>query len=61
MLLVDFDRAEFPGAALDALDEVLSIIFTFPFIVAIASSPMLGEWIGWRRWAAIGVGFAACC
>ena len=40
------------------LDEALSIIFTFPFIVAIASGPMLGEWIGWRRWTAIGVGFA---
>jgi drug/metabolite transporter (DMT)-like permease len=39
------------------LDEALSIIFTFPFIVAIASGPMLGEWIGWRRWTAIGVGF----
>jgi len=40
------------------LDEVLSIIFTFPFIVAIASGPLLGEWIGWRRWCAIGFGFA---
>jgi drug/metabolite transporter (DMT)-like permease len=40
------------------LDEAMSIIFTFPFIVAIASGPMLGEWIGWRRWTAIGVGFA---
>ncbi len=39
------------------LDEALSIIFTFPFIVAIASGPMLGEWIGWRRWSAIGFGF----
>jgi len=39
------------------LDEALSIIFTFPFIVAIASGPMLGEWIGWRRWSAICVGF----
>ena len=39
------------------LDEVLSIIFTFPFIVAIASGPILGEWLGWRRWTAIGVGF----
>jgi drug/metabolite transporter (DMT)-like permease len=39
------------------LDEVLSIIFTFPFIVAIASGPLLGEWIGWRRWSAICVGF----
>ncbi len=40
------------------LDEVLSIIFTFPFIVAIAAGPLLGEWIGWRRWSAIGFGFA---
>jgi drug/metabolite transporter (DMT)-like permease len=39
------------------LDEALSIIFTFPFIVAIAAGPMLGEWIGWRRWCAIAVGF----
>lgn len=39
------------------LDEVLSIIFTFPFVVAIASGPLLGEWIGWRRWCAIGFGF----
>ena len=40
------------------LDEVLSIIFTFPFVVAIASGPLLGEWIGWRRWSAICFGFA---
>ena len=40
------------------LDEALSIIFTFPFIVAIISGPLLGEWIGWRRWSAIGFGFA---
>jgi drug/metabolite transporter (DMT)-like permease len=39
------------------LDEALAIIFTFPFIVAIASGPLLGEWIGWRRWSAIGFGF----
>ena len=40
------------------LDEVLSVIFTFPFIVAIVSGPLLDEWIGWRRWCAIGFGFA---
>jgi drug/metabolite transporter (DMT)-like permease len=39
------------------LDEALSIIFTFPFIVAIASGPLLGEWVGWRRWCAICFGF----
>jgi drug/metabolite transporter (DMT)-like permease len=40
------------------LDEVLSIIFCFPFIVSIASGPILGEWLGWRRWTAICVGFS---
>ena len=39
------------------LDEALSIIFTYPFIVAIVSGPILGEWLGRRRWTAIGVGF----
>jgi drug/metabolite transporter (DMT)-like permease len=40
------------------LDEALSIMFTFPFLVAIISGPLLGEWIGWRRWSAIAFGFA---
>jgi drug/metabolite transporter (DMT)-like permease len=39
------------------LDEALAIMFSTPFIVAALSGPMLGEWVGWRRWAAIGVGF----
>ena len=39
------------------LDEVLSITFTLPFIVAIASIPLLGERIGLRRWSAICFGF----
>ena len=36
----------------------LSILFSTPFLVAILAGPMLGEWIGWRRWVAILVGFA---
>jgi drug/metabolite transporter (DMT)-like permease len=40
------------------LDEVMSILFSTPFLVAVLSGPMLGEWIGWRRWIAICVGFA---
>ena len=40
------------------LDEAVSIIFCTPFIVAALGGPMLGEWIGWRRWTAIFVGFA---
>ncbi len=39
------------------LDEALSIMFSAPFLVAILAGPMLGEHLGWRRWAAIGVGF----
>lgn len=39
------------------LDEALSIMFSTPFLVSILSGPMLNEWIGWRRWVAIIVGF----
>jgi drug/metabolite transporter (DMT)-like permease len=39
------------------LDEALSILFSTPFMVAILCGPLLGEWVGWRRWIAIGVGF----
>ena len=39
------------------LDEALAILFSTPFLVAIAAGPLLGEWVGWRRWTAIIVGF----
>jgi len=39
------------------LDQALAIMFSTPFIVAVLSGPMLGEWVGWRRWTAICVGF----
>ena len=39
------------------LDEALAIMFSTPFLVAILAGPILGEWVGWRRWTAIGVGF----
>jgi len=57
LLLVGSTALNFLALRWLQLDEALSIIFTFPFIVAIASGPMLGEWIGWRRWVAICVGF----
>ncbi|HVV61084.1 MAG TPA: DMT family transporter [Pseudolabrys sp.] len=38
------------------LDEVLSILFGTPFLVALLCVPLLGETVGWRRWVAIGVG-----
>jgi drug/metabolite transporter (DMT)-like permease len=40
------------------LDQALAILFSTPFMVAILAGPLLGEWIGWRRWIAILVGFA---
>jgi drug/metabolite transporter (DMT)-like permease len=40
------------------LDEALSILFSTPLIVAALAGPLLGEWIGWRRWLAILVGFS---
>jgi drug/metabolite transporter (DMT)-like permease len=40
------------------LDEAMAILFSTPFLVAILAGPMLGEWVGWRRWTAILVGFS---
>jgi drug/metabolite transporter (DMT)-like permease len=40
------------------LDEALAILFSTPLLVAVLAGPILGEWVGWRRWIAIGVGFA---
>lgn len=34
-----------------------AISFTMPLILCALSIPMLGETVGWRRWAAIAVGF----
>jgi drug/metabolite transporter (DMT)-like permease len=58
LLLVSCTALNFLALRWLQLDEALSIIFTAPFIVAVASGPMLGEWIGWRRWCAILFGFA---
>ena len=45
--------------AFDLLGLVEShAVFTcYPLLVAALSGPVLGESVGWRRWAAIGVGF----
>jgi drug/metabolite transporter (DMT)-like permease len=39
------------------LDQSVSIAFSTPFFVAALSGPILAEWVGWRRWTAIAVGF----
>ncbi|MBI1418701.1 MAG: EamA family transporter [Limimaricola sp.] len=39
------------------LVESHAIFACYPLLVAALSGPILGEAVGWRRWAAIGVGF----
>ena len=39
------------------LVESHAIFACYPLLVAALSGPVLGEGVGWRRWAAIGVGF----
>lgn len=39
------------------LAETTSIMFLQPMVITALAGPLLGEWAGWRRWAAVGVGF----
>jgi len=39
------------------LVESHAIFASYPLLIAALSGPVLGERVGWRRWAAIGVGF----
>jgi drug/metabolite transporter (DMT)-like permease len=39
------------------LVESHAIFACYPLLIAALSGPVLGEQVGWRRWAAIGVGF----
>lgn len=39
------------------LDQATTIIFLAPLTVALLAGPFLGEWVGWRRFIAILVGF----
>ena len=39
------------------LVESHAVFACYPLIIAALSGPILGESVGWRRWAAIGVGF----
>jgi drug/metabolite transporter (DMT)-like permease len=58
LFLVGSTAANFFAFRYLQLDQALSILFSTPFLVAILAGPLLGEWIGWRRWVAILVGFA---
>lgn len=39
------------------LVESHAVFASYPLLVAALSGPVLGEKVGWRRWAAIGIGF----
>ena len=39
------------------LVQAVAIFICYPLLVAALSGPVLGESVGWRRWAAIGIGF----
>jgi drug/metabolite transporter (DMT)-like permease len=39
------------------LDQMVTIFFLTPLIVAALAGPLLGEWVGWHRVLAIGAGF----
>ncbi len=45
------------GFVLLGLVESHAVFACYPLLVAALSGPVLGERVGWRRWAAIGAGF----
>jgi drug/metabolite transporter (DMT)-like permease len=45
------------GFVLLGLIESHAVFTSYPLLIAALSGPVLGEKVGWRRWAAIAVGF----
>jgi drug/metabolite transporter (DMT)-like permease len=46
------------GFVILGLVESHAVFICYPLLVAALSGPVLGERVGWRRWVAIGIGFA---
>lgn len=57
LMLVSSTAFNFAALRYIGLATAATINFTSPLIVALLAVPMLGERVGVRRWAAIGVGF----
>jgi drug/metabolite transporter (DMT)-like permease len=57
VLLLGSTLCNFAALRYLQLAEAIALIFSTPFFVAALSGPMLGEWVRWRRWSAIAVGF----
>ena len=58
--IVLFGSTFFNFLALNTLQlaETMSIFFFAPMVITALAGPLLGEWAGWRRWAAVAAGFA---
>jgi drug/metabolite transporter (DMT)-like permease len=57
VLLAGTTVFNFSAIAYIQLDQAVAIAFTVPLLVAAFAGPILGEWVGPKRLAAIGVGF----
>ncbi|HSI41682.1 MAG TPA: DMT family transporter [Xanthobacteraceae bacterium] len=57
LLLVVSTVTNFIAVRYLQLDQTVSITFSTPFFVALFAGPLLGEWLGPRRWMAILFGF----
>ena len=51
----------FAAFAVMPLANAVAITFSAPLFLTLLSIPMLGERVGRHRWAAVLVGFSACC
>jgi drug/metabolite transporter (DMT)-like permease len=47
----------FSAARFLPLGQLVTLYFTAPVIVTLLAAPLLGERVGWVRWAAVGLGF----
>lgn len=57
LLMVGTTVCNFAALRYLRLDQTITITFLAPLVVALLAGPLLGEWVGWRRFAAILVGF----
>lgn len=58
LLLVGGAWTFFLGISFLPLAEATSLVFSAPIFITALSVPLLREHVGWRRWAAVAVGFA---
>lgn len=58
MLVLISLAAAFYAYSVMALADAYAVMFSAPLFITALSVPLLGEAVGWRRWAAVAVGFA---